>query len=401
MNKKTLYKLSYSDPVSYKSEYEKRFNDENTIHLDINIGEHKAFICQNVDTYKLIVSIERFSNIIDKICNELPDIALLQFQTRCLIDEIVLTNNIEGVHSTRKEISEIIHDLSKNNKRERFVGLVNKYTQLITNEHINLNNSEDIRKIYDDIFYEEIKALDPDDLPDGKLFRKNDVGVYSESGKEIHRGLFPEDKIISTLDSALKFLNDTSVDYLIRIAVFHYLFGYIHPFYDGNGRTSRFISSYLLSRKLNNLIGYRISYTIKENIKKYYDAFKICNHYNNKGDLTPFVNMFLEILKISMGQLCKSLTEKLEKLNHYFILATQLPNADDDNICQLYTILIQAALFSNNGISQKELENELELSYNTVRSRLKRIPEELLIINRQGNRSSYLLNLRAVDKMFM
>ncbi len=399
MSKKTLYKLFYADPSAFNAEYDKRFHDEDTIHLDIKIGEHSAFVCQSAEIFKLIISIERSNNEISQICNHLPGIALSQFQQRCLIDEIVLTNNIECVHSTRKEISEILQDLSKNNKRERFVGLVNKYVLLMKSETLPLQTPEDVRKIYDDIFYEEIKATDPDDLPDGKIFRKSDVGVYSPTGKKIHDGLYPESEIISVMKKSLDFLNDNHYDILLRIAVFHYLFGYIHPFYDGNGRTSRFISSYMLSQNLNKLIGYRISFTIKEHINKYYEAFKICNHYNNRGDLTLFAEMFLGIVDVSMHQLYQALSERSEKLMHYINLITQLPDADDESMCRIYDYLIQAALFSNMGISQKELEHEMGLSYNTVRSRLKRIPEELLITNKQGNRSFYLLNLKAVDKL--
>lgn len=401
MSKKSLYKLFYSDSQGYIAEYENRFHNEDTIHLDINIGEHPAFICQSPELFKLIISIERTNNTINELCRDLPGIALSQFQKRCLIDEIVLTNHIEGVHSTRKEISEILQDLSRNNKRERFVGLVNKYALLMKNESLPIKTSEDIRKIYDDIFFEEIKANDPDDLPDGEIFRKNDVGVYSESGKEIHKGIHPESKIISFMEQSLNFLNNKDYDYLLRIAVFHYLFGYAHPFYDGNGRTSRFISSYLLSQRLNNLIGYRISYTIKEHITQYYEAFRTCNHYNNRGDLTPFAEMFLKIVDISMKQLGEALSERSEKLRYYEKQITQLPWADDESMFGLYDLLIQAALFSNNGISQKELECSMNMSYNTVRARLKRIPKNLLIINRQGNRPFYLLNLQSINQMFM
>ena len=99
-----------------------------------------------------------------------------------------------------------------------------------------------------------------------------------------------------------------------------------------------------------------------------------------------------------MHQLYQALSERSEKLMHYIDLITQLPNAENESMCRIYDYLIQAALFSNMGISQKELECEMRMTYNTVRSRLKRIPEELLITNKQGNRSFYLLNLKAVDE---
>ena len=75
-----------------------------------------------------------------------------------------------------------------------------------------------------------------------------------------------EKTIKAAVDSALAQTYE-NIEILIRISIFHYLIGYIHPFYNGNGRLSRFVSSYLLSRDLEPLLSYRLSYTIKENIK--------------------------------------------------------------------------------------------------------------------------------------
>ena len=242
---------------------------------------------------------------------------------------------------------------------------------------------QDIRKVYDDIFYEEIKANDPDNLPDGEIFRRSGVGVQSATQKVIHKGLLPESKIIETFEQSLSVLNDDDIDIFIRIAVFHYLFGYIHPFYDGNGRTSRFISSYLLSRQLTPLIGFRLSYTIKENISKYYKAFDVCNDPHNKGELTPFVDMFLGIVELSMQQLAETLEEKKQKWDYYGKNVKKLPNAEKADMFRLYDLLIQAALFSNIGIGRDELIKHMDLSENTVRSRLKLVPAAMLIENRQ------------------
>ena len=172
MIKKSLYKIFYAaTPQEFQAEYQSRFENEDTIHLNLTIGGYPAFICQIPELYQRMLSIERTNHKVDALCHALPEIALQQFQQRCLIDEIVLTNHIEGVHSTRKEISEILQDLSKEHKRERYVGLVQKYAMLVKEARIPMETAQDIRKFYDDIFYEEIKASDPEDLPDGKIFR--------------------------------------------------------------------------------------------------------------------------------------------------------------------------------------------------------------------------------------
>lgn len=400
MKKMPLKKLFHIDREAYKSEYEKRFNDDDTVHLDIEISGNAAFLCQTKEIFGSIISIERTNTKIINMCSVLPERALIQYRTRCLTDEIVLTNNIEGVHSTRKEINEILSDLSTKDRKKRFVGLVKKYVTLSQNEEIPLRTGRDIRKIYDDIFYDEINATDPSNLPDGTIFRKNNVNVYSPTQKVIHTGVHPEPEIISTMDKSLNFLANADCDILIRIAVFHYLFGYIHPFYDGNGRTDRFISSYLLSKHLNDLIGYHISYTIKENIHKYYDAFDICNHPLNKGDLTPFAEMFLSLVDISMKQLYDEIKSRLDKLNFYRGVCPILPNADHKDIVTLYYVLIQAALFSEDGISQKELEDFLNASYSSVRNKLSSIPADLLIKNTRERHAYYMLDLDKVDIMF-
>lgn len=400
MKKMPLKKLFHIDREAYKSEYEKRFNDDDTVHLDIEISGNAAFLCQTKEMFGSIISIERTNTKIINMCSVLPEKALIQYRTRCLTDEIVLTNNIEGVHSTRKEINEILSDLSTKDRKKRFVGLVKKYVTLSQNEEIPLRTGRDIRKIYDDIFYDEINATDPSNLPDGTIFRKNNVNVYSPTQKVIHTGVHPESEIISTMDKSLNFLANADCDILIRIAVFHYLFGYIHPFYDSNGRTDRFISSYLLSKELNSLIGYHISYTIKENIHKYYDAFDTCNHPLNKGDLTPFAEMFLSLVDISMKQLCDEIKNKLDKFNFYGDLCPKLPNADHKDIERLYYVLIQAALFSENGISQKELESFFNVSYSSVRNKLSSIPADLLIKNTRERHAYYMLDLDKVDIMF-
>ena len=67
-------------------------------------------------------------------------------------------------------------------------------------------------------------------------------------------------------------MNDDSIPYLIKIAITHYYFEYIHAFYDGNGRMGRYIASSMLYN-LDPLIAMKLSSVIKNNYKRYLDSF--------------------------------------------------------------------------------------------------------------------------------
>ena len=95
----------------------------------------------------------------------------------------------------------------------------------------------------------------------------------------------------------------------------------------------------------------------------------------------------------SLEQLVETLQEKKQQWDYYCDHIDALPNADKPDVVRLYDLLIQAALFSNIGISRDELIKNMELSDNTLRSRLKLIPESLLCENRQKGRKYYLLDL--------
>ena len=268
------------------------------------------------------------------------------------------------------------------------------------NETLSFQTCQDIRNLYNELVYAEVEEDNPDNLPDGEIFRKDSASVTTATQKEIHQGVNPESKIIECMNQALQVLNSTEIDEPIKVALFHYLFGYIHPFYDGNGRTSRFISSYLLSKEFEPTIAYRLSYTIKENIKEYYQAFKTCNDRHNKGDLTPFVIMFTDIIEESMKQLEEALKKRHQKLMYYRDRIQYLPMGLNEKYIDFYDYLLQARLFSESGISVEELKGLMRVSRPTVFNRLKDLSEYNLIEKKSlGNSRYYKLNLDEVEKI--
>lgn len=396
MEYELLSKIFYKKPTEYESIYDARFNSEASIKLPIKIHENVGFIFNTNEITKLLVKIYKTINKINLLRTHLPNIAINSYIIKSLKDEIALTNEIEGVRSTRKEIEDAI-DSIKNDKSARFKGLVDKYFKLISNEIIPLNNCEDIRTIYDALVLPEIEK---ENLPDGILFRKEPVQVVSATQKEKHRGIMPESKIIESLDLCLDFLKSDDIDSLIKISAFHYLFGYIHPFYDGNGRTSRFISSYLIKNELDVLLALKLSYTVKNNINKYYKAFDVCNDRKNKGDITFFIVTFLELLSQASDDLYTKIADLNDQLNYYNNIINTLVNEKvlNDKQAKCIFILCQNRLFDDTYMNMNTLTELLEKSDTTTRKILKSLESKnLLVKSRNKNQYLYSANLDSLS----
>ncbi len=378
MGYKVLSKVYYQDKDEYEKILTERLSSENTTFLNIKIHENEAFYCLNQEIYDLTFKIMELDKRVQVIKANLPGVAMEHFARKSLVDEIFLTNDIEGVRSTRKEIKIIINESEEPRKKEknrRFRGLVTKY-MMLSDERIELKTCQDIRKIYNELVLPEITEDDPNKIPDGQIFRKDLSEVTTKTQKVIRKGVYPEERIIDYMEKAIKILNDDSINILVRISVFHYLFGYIHPFYDGNGRTSRFISSYLLSTNLDDLIGYRLSYTIKENLNDYNDAFSICNNAKNKGDITPFIIKFLKIISIAFEKLYEALYDRKVILEEMLKKIGKVESFCNEEMYSLCGYLVQAKLFSADGIVKSDLCELLKISETTLRKRLKVIKEE-------------------------
>lgn len=394
MNYEPLAKLYYKDKSVYTKIYNERFNNEISYHLPFEISGNKAFFIIDYQISKKIEEIYYISRQLDDILNQLPPIAFKYYINKNLIDEIMLTNDIEGVYSTRKEISQIIEMPDNSTKKVRLMGLVKKYQKLINGEKIPLSSCNDIRLLFDEIVLNEIEE---DEKTDGEIFRTGSVSVCTATDKEKHRGLYPEKKLIDFLNKSLDFLtNENNVGSLVKIAVFHYLFGYAHPFYNGNGRTSRFISSYLLCNILNQSIALRISYTIKNDKNKYYKAFDICNDPKNKGDITPFIYSFIDIIKNAAKSSLENLESLKQRLEYYSTIHENIYNFFENDLqSKIVYILIQNALFSRKGVFIEELKHHLECSEATIRKNIKSLIKHGLIITteREKNKMLYELSL--------
>lgn len=404
MSYKSLYKLFVmNDNTKFNEIYNEKFNSDSTIKFDLYINDNQSFFTYDKDIMTLTSKIRELDYKINDIFKNLPLLAIEQYMRKSLIDEIEYTNQIEGVVSTRKDINDLINEIEKKAKiKNRFEGIVNKYLMLTT-DNIEFKSSGDVRKLYNEMLYDEIKDEDQNNLPDGKIFRKNIVHVFKNDIKEVHSGLMPEAKIIEYMDKALNILNDSSIDILIRVSIFHYFFGYIHPFYDGNGRINRFISSYVLSKYFNKVIGFRLSMTIKENLSQYLDAFNHTNDVRNKGDVSTFVYEFLDIIYKSYQKTQlyaldkKSVFDKYENIIDNLSLFEQQKN--NLTIKELLSILTQSTIFGDFGLNKTNICSILEKGNTKVTEILGILKEHnLIIVSESRKHYYYKINLDELNK---
>ena len=401
----SLYNIFYKDPEHHQSIYNSRFSSYSTTVFPINLNQfgrkasYPVFLCPCNDISllqeKILFAYRDCMNAISSV----PGVAIAQFLKTCLINEIKSTNDIEGVYSSRKELHDVLNSVSTQRSSSRFGSIVNKYEKLVHLEDISLVSSQDIRTLYNDFLYKEIAKDNPKNLPDGDIFRASSVDIVSSYQKTIHRGLYPESEIINTMDRALNILNNESLPLLIRIAIFHCLFGYIHPFYDGNGRTSRFISSYFLAKELHPTIALQLSVLIKEQKTKYYKMFSIAEAENNKGDLTPFVIGFLDLILQAISLTTNQLQEKFSEYKHYHELLFDKLDKSNCNLLRLYDILLQSTVFSDNGLSTKDLCQILGKTPSTVYGYIRAIPEENLFIIHCGREKFMELNYEFLNSL--
>jgi len=395
----SLVLLYRKNAARWAAEHQQRRNSPMTRHLPIALQEYgraqsyPAFYCYTEELALLQEAIGRDFTTLLGMIGHIPKAGIEQFLHTCMVEEILATNAIEGVHSTKREIRAAMETAPADRMRMRLGGVVNKYARILQGEEIPLDTAADVRALFDSFIADEIRRDDPANLPDGQLFRKGSVDIVSPSQKVIHRGSYPEKKIMHEMGYALALLQEESMPLLFRIAVFHYLFGYIHPFYDGNGRMSRFITTYFLARELHPTIAFQLSLLIKKRRKGYYKLFADTTSEFNRGDLTPFIIGTLRFIYEAVRFTGDALDDRLRRYRAYH---GRVMNAvHDKKLRNVYDILLQAAVFSDVGATVAEIAEALDQTETTVYAKLKSIPEEHMIQHRSSRPYHYMLHLDA------
>ncbi len=259
----------------------------------------------NIINTELLKSIEGKKHEIDKL-RPLPPEIVRKLQEQFLVEWTYNSNAIEGNTLTLQETDLVIN---------RGLTIGNKTLK----EHFEaINHKEGIEFLYD--FVKKKKELDENTiLQIHKIILKNindaEAGHYRKANVMILGAVhIPPSaiKIPRLMDEFIQwyYQNKKKLSVAELAAWVHYKLVYIHPFIDGNGRTSRLLMNLILMQH-----GYPPAVILKVDRKKYYRVLKEADSekYNNYFD---FIGRSIERSLLIFLNAFKSVNDKEDKYGY-------------------------------------------------------------------------------------
>ena len=205
------------------------------------------------------------------------------------------------------------------------------------------------------------------------------------TGKIVYTPPQDQQEIIQLMSELEKYINDPGMldcDPLIKMAMIHFQFESIHPFYDGNGRTGRIINIlYLILEGLQNLpILYLSNYIIK-NKTDYYRLLQKVRDENLWEDWLLFMIKGIEITAKETIALIIKIKDLMLDYKHKL----------RDNY-KFYSQDLLNNLFKHPYTKIEFLVNDLGVSRLTAGNYLNKLAEDKMLIKNKLGTGNYYIN---------
>lgn len=250
---------------------------------------------EKVETLEILRQLSKSS----KALGELKGIAQTMPNQAMLINAVVLqeakdSSEIENLITTQDELYKAIATKGKQSSQ---VKEVINYRRAIFIGH-------DLLKQQGFLKLKDIEFLQ-------KTIIENNAGIRSmagtvlkndKTGEVVYTPPQEKDEILDLLGNFLEHFNISNEDFppLINLAILHYQFESIHPFYDGNGRTGRILN--ILYLIINDLLDIPILYLssyINENKADYY---RLLNKVNKSDDWEEYILYILRAIEVTSNR---------------------------------------------------------------------------------------------------
>ncbi len=209
----------------------------------------------------------------------IPSYAVQSIKESLAIEWTYNSNGIEGNTLTLQETKMVLEE-----------GVTIKGKSL--REHFEAVNHQEAIELIERLVIADYCLVDRDILRVHELvlqkIEKDFAGRYRNSGVRISGANFAPPnalKIDALMAELVDWANQSTIDILIKATIFHHRFVWIHPFFDGNGRTVRLIFNLLMMSS-----GYPPAIILRNDRKRYYSALNAANN----GDYSKLLLLIMQ-----------------------------------------------------------------------------------------------------------
>ena len=231
------------------------------------------------------------------------------------------------------------------------------------------------------------------------IIEKNRAGIRKlpgtflmneRTGETVYTPPSGEEEIRELLSNLEKYINEDfdDIDPLIKLAVIHYQFESIHPFYDGNGRSGRIINVlYLVLKKLlDSPILYLSSYIIR-NKSQYYKSLQEVRTKGNWEDWIIYILNGIESTAEETLQIVKKINQEIEAMSSEI----------KDKLPKIYSKELIDLLFYEFYTKTVYIEKGLSISRKTAVNYLNALEKEGFLTSEKIGKERIYQNKRLYD----
>ncbi len=228
---------------------------------------------------------------------------------------------------------------------------------------------------------------------------ENDAGIRTlpgtvlkneRTGEIVYTPPQEKKEILDLLNNFLEYFNNnkTKLSPLINMAVLHFQFESIHPFYDGNGRTGRILNIlYLIMNELlDNPILYLSSY-INKNKTKYY---KYLNNVNKTGEWEDFILFMLKAVE-------QTASNTIEKINNIKIQLEKNVEIVKKKAPKIYRKELVELIFEQPYSKIEFVVEKLNVERKAAARYLKKLEEIGILKSEKVGRENLFLNTKLIE----
>jgi Fic family protein len=233
-----------------------------------------------------------------------------------------------------------------------------------------------------------------------KELEQNDAGVRRQSGTNLKNAQTGEvvftppqhyEKIVDLLANLERYINEPNdLDPLVNMAIIHYQFETIHPFYDGNGRTGRIIN--ILYLILQDLIELPILYLSNYIIKNKSDYYRLLQEVRTEERWEEWILYLLDgVEKTSIETTCliNDISSMMKKTK--YTIREELPKIYSKDLIEI--------LFSHPYTKIEFLVEELDITRKTASKYLGELKNLGIVKEIKIKNSKFFINIELFKRL--